>query len=510
MELNLPQKSLASLVEALSTVSEQPVDIDFTLPDYCPDIEKILRCKITPQIFSRNISAGQLQVEGNTVISILYIDSEKGGMRACEQTLPFSASFRLNDVPEEYVIQTSVKCEYVNCRALSRRRLTVHGAFSLYAKVLTKGSITFGYPDEMENIEFKKKEINASKLCSLSSEQFSVTDEIQISGKPPVELIVDNDIKANITDYKIIPDKIMLNGELNVRLLYISDIESGKPEHLDYIIPFSEVIDSPGLTEDSETCITLNVMSSDLSLKSDILAENPLVNVDSRVCASIIAYSTEGVTIATDAYNTEFCSEPEFSRISIPSDTKIISGSFMHKDSLNLNDIKISEIIDFSASVIPMTTNINEENLVINSKVNIKILALNSDNDPVYIDRAVDVSKEIELKNNYNSILCSDLSLISISYRLGDNNDIEIRCEFYYSFLLQKNTSFNVLSALDVDDNKPLNKKTCALSIYYADGGENIWDIAKMYNTKQNLIISENELVAETLEEPTLLFIPTV
>ena len=48
------------------------------------------------------------------------------------------------------------------------------------------------------------------------------------------------------------------------------------------------------------------------------------------------------------------------------------------------------------------------------------------------------------------------------------------------------------------------------MSIYYADSGENIWDIAKMYNTKQNLIISENELVAETLEEPTLLFIPTV
>ena len=478
MELNLPQKSLASLVEMLNTVSEQPVDIDFTLPDYCPDIEKILRCKITPQIFSRNISAGQLQVEGNTVISILYIDSEKSGMRACEQTLPFSASFRLNDVPEEYVIQTSVKCEYVNCRALSRRRLTVHGAFSLYAKVLTKGSIAFGYPDEMENIEFKKKEINASKLCSLSSVQFSVTDEIQISGKPPVELIVDNEIKARITDYKIIPDKIMLNGELSVRLLYISDIESGKPEHLDYILSFSEVIDSPGLTEDSEACITLNVMSSDLSLKSDILAENPLVNVDSRV--------------------------------SIPSDTKIVSGSFMHKDILNLNDIKISEIIDFTASACPITTNITEDNLVINSKTNIKIIAINSENEPVYIERAVDVSKEIELKKDYNSIICSDLSLISISYRLGDNNDIEIRCEFNYSFLLQKNTSFNALSVLNVDDNKPLNKKTCALSIYYADGGENIWDIAKMYNTKQNLIISENELVAETLEEPTLLFIPAV
>lgn len=510
MELNLPQKSLASLVEALNTVSEQPVDIDFTLPDYCPDIEKILRCKITPQIFSRNISAGQLQVEGNSVISILYIDSEKGGMRVCEQTLPYSASFRINDVPEDYVVHTSVKCEYVNCRALSRRRLTVHGAFSLYAKVLTKGSVVFGCPEELENTEFKKKDISASVLSSLSSKQFSVTDEIQISGKPAVELIVDNDINSRLIDYKIIPDKIMLNGELNVRLLYISDTETGKTEHLDYIIPFSEVIDSPGLTEDSEACVNLSVMSSDLSLKSDILSENPLVNVDSRVCVSIIAYSTEEVTIATDAYNTEFSSEPEFKRISIPDGTKKLSGSFMHKDTLSLNDIKISEILDFTASVCPLTTNISDGKLVINSKINVKILAYNSDNDTVYIERVVDVCKEQELNDEYNSVICSDLSIISISYRFGDNNDIEIRCELNYSYLLQKNTCFNTLSALNVDDKKPFNKKTCALSIYYAESGEKIWDIAKMYNTKQSMIISENELVTETLEEPTLLFIPTV
>ena len=281
----------------------------------------------------------------------------------------------------------------------------------------------------------------------------------QISGKPPIELIVDNEIKAKVTDYKIIPDKIMLNGELNVRLLYISDIESGKPEHLDYIIPFSEVIDSPGVTEDCEVCLRLDVMSSDLSLKSDILAENPLVNVDSRVCVSIIAFSTEEVTIATDAYNTEFFSEPEYARISIPSDTKIFNGSFMHKDSVNLNDIKILEIIDFTASVCPLTTNINKDNLIINSKINLKILAINSENEPVYIERSVDVSKELELKNDYNCILCSDLSVISISYRLGDNDDMEIRCELNYSFLLQRSSFFNSLSALNVDDNKHLSKK---------------------------------------------------
>ena len=51
MEYNLKKSSIGILQTCLDTVSEQPVDIDFTLPDYCPDIEKILRCKITPKIY---------------------------------------------------------------------------------------------------------------------------------------------------------------------------------------------------------------------------------------------------------------------------------------------------------------------------------------------------------------------------------------------------------------------------------------------------------------------------
>lgn len=40
MEYILEKNAVGVLTRALDSVSEQPVDIDFTLPDYCPDIEK--------------------------------------------------------------------------------------------------------------------------------------------------------------------------------------------------------------------------------------------------------------------------------------------------------------------------------------------------------------------------------------------------------------------------------------------------------------------------------------
>ena len=146
MEYNLKNNAVGVLSTVLDSVSEQPVDIDFTLPDYCPDIEKILRCRIIPKIYNKNLSGGQLQIDGTTVVNILYTDS-KNNVRACEQSIPFNASFAVKEIPDNAVVETSVKCEYVNCRPLSQRRISVHGAFSLYAKVYTKGKISLFSPD---------------------------------------------------------------------------------------------------------------------------------------------------------------------------------------------------------------------------------------------------------------------------------------------------------------------------------------------------------------------------
>lgn len=40
-------------------VQECPVDTEYTLPDYCADIQKILKCIVTPEVTSVSAAGGQ-------------------------------------------------------------------------------------------------------------------------------------------------------------------------------------------------------------------------------------------------------------------------------------------------------------------------------------------------------------------------------------------------------------------------------------------------------------------
>lgn len=49
----------------------------------------------------------------------------------------------------------------------------------------------------------------------------------------------------------------------------------------------------------------------------------------------------------------------------------------------------------------------------------------------------------------------------------------------------------------------------CALTIYFGETGEKIWDIAKRYRTTADAIKNENEISGDCIEKSGMLMIPS-
>ena len=109
---------------------EQGVDCDVTLPDYCPDIMRIIKCTVSTSITGSKLIGDRATADGNAKIRIIYTD-EKNKVFCYDQDYPFSKYAELNSALDDAFLSCSTKTEYVNCRAVSKRRIDVHGAFSI-------------------------------------------------------------------------------------------------------------------------------------------------------------------------------------------------------------------------------------------------------------------------------------------------------------------------------------------------------------------------------------------
>lgn len=73
MELELRRQTVPSFETILEETVEQPVECDALLPDYCPDIRRILKCTLTPVPVGKTITAGRLEIRGSVVVSASVI-----------------------------------------------------------------------------------------------------------------------------------------------------------------------------------------------------------------------------------------------------------------------------------------------------------------------------------------------------------------------------------------------------------------------------------------------------
>ena len=80
---------------------EVPIDTEYNLPDYCPDIQKVLKCRVVPELSSYGVSEDTLRCEGVCDIRVLYLDAKGETLRCCDFTKEFSAAIKVKIRPGE-------------------------------------------------------------------------------------------------------------------------------------------------------------------------------------------------------------------------------------------------------------------------------------------------------------------------------------------------------------------------------------------------------------------------
>ena len=486
-----------------SELCDRPLTTEITheisLPDYQPEIKRLLRVSATAQPPARYLGGGSAEFSGTVDFNILYAAGD--GKLYC---FPTSADYTLRTPMEadaSFDLSDALSC-YCLCepdmtggRVLGPRRMSVR--CRLRARVRAYATTTVEQAWSAEPSQAPQRlthEIATAVTHSGSSAPTTLTDEI----------IPERDSAAD--DWRIISattavlpeeittatDTVHCRGQAVLRLLMQRDNDpDAAPIPHTRKLPFSIDIPIEGTSAGAEASV------------HGCCTELRLTMEDGRVlCEAEIVLSAITQQEQTLAYTTDVCcigqhAQCEMQSLRAPRPLRCINANFTQNETLSPEDAAIpatTDILDVSTTVLPDSIKTTCENgRCIISGTCRHSLVLGGE----------DVStREIELPFRYTCDLpqkadtplqdcdCT-VSIISTRART-DNQRLSIDTELYVTARLWSMSAFSPVVAVTLSDApSPL---AAGRTICYPAPDETLWSVAKRYCTDINTLLHKNHL----------------
>ncbi|MDD6807874.1 MAG: DUF3794 domain-containing protein [Oscillospiraceae bacterium] len=502
--LELKKKSITSLNHNVCSTEEVSMDCDLTLPDYLPEVSKILKCIAVPGISSTSLSGSRITAEGSTTIRILYL-SEKNEICTYEQGLPFSKYIESMDYTDAAAVDCEAKVGYINCRAVSQRRLDIHGALSLRFLMFKNMETEIVLNTLPSGIEKRECSVKNCNCVANAIRYFSINHIETLKEEPCVRSIVRSEAYGLVNEVKVIKDKSLIKGDIIIWISYVSG-DSCSFEHHSIKVPISQIVDAVGLDENEILDTTLTVMQLNIFPKADVNGDYKLLDVSAKVKIELHAYMEESFTGITDAYSTKQVLNTDISNIALNEYKNKIMDTFLVEGELGIAARECGDIKEIWASDIINNTSFKDGVLIVDGTVTYAIITV-IDGDLNYFERNVDFEFRQEYPDS-NDIYCiPHLQILGTNSFPSSTGGYTVKTEVSIEAHVFERVTKSLVNNITSGDIKHFDDGA-AIVLYFANCGENVWDIARRYNSTVGAIIAENNLEDEVLKDNRMLLIP--
>ncbi len=509
----MEQKNIKTAVHSTETIfnesAEVPIDVDFTLPDYCPDISKILKCRAVSRISSKGINGRTVSTEGCVTITVIYADDDNA-LNSYEYQYPFSKNFDVGVNTDGAVLSVKSKCEYINCRAVTGRKIDIHGAAGIYVKLTRRKSCEVISDIDDAGIELLRGSIPATVPMGSCDKYLIIEEEIELgSGQPDIRCIVRYDAEACVRENKILAGKSVVKGEMAVSILYCP--ESGSTQTVRATIPFSQLLEIDGMNDSCSCESKASIAHLEIKPRSSAAGECRSFSLSAKLLICSECCCNNDIDVILDAYSRK--NEAEISKNEVCFN-KIISNineTFNCKKNLEFADDALSLISDLWCEVKAGSAKFMGDSLIINGVVTAYMIAHDSEGTPAFYERPIDFEYRYPIGDTGKSLMCApDITVHSCNYTITSPNSMELRVDLNINATVYECSNIPLIVDITVKENEPLEKKSQgAMTIYFASKGENIWDIARRYFANVEEVRQINGVSEDVLAADRMILVPT-
>ncbi len=495
--------------------AEQGVELDYVLPDYYPEIFRILSCRLTPKIMSYSIlSDSKLMLDGKVEIKVMYLAENSGELHCIEQYYTYTKTVDLgkSSLPADgsVTVKLSSRTDYCNCRAVSGRRIDIRGAVS--TKICINAVKGCTMPLVPENVQVKTKEITCCGSMRCAEKQFSIHEEIE-TGAGGLGFIIRSTASPKVTDVRVIADKAVVKGVVTVTAAYglhDSELQGCRAvERMSADIPVSQIIDLDGIDEDHACTAEIDILNCELTCSSD----SGIVGCNMLAVCRISCRKENAVRIPCDAFSTEYEVELTPKQIRLMQNCRNIEKQLSVRCSCGYDGGEIESVLDCTAEVFNMSCARNSEGgMTLSGLICCQALCRNTEGIPCHIEKqegfecsipAEDIPQDAAIRF---SAACTEADCT-----IRSDGTLDITAGISFSAEVCGSITADMAENITVIADKPKHRdNSYALRIYYADGTETCWNIAKRYSTSVEAIMAENEIEDKDAPLSGMILIPAI
>ncbi len=510
MSFELNKESVRTGGKLKEASFEQKLDTDITLPDYCADIKKILRCTVEPGVHTVSLSGERVNAKGTGTVRVVYL-AEGDRIDVYEKSCDLSASVTFKDISPETAVTALCAVDFVNCRAVSQRKIAVNASISTIFSCYGARQESYALRAEKDCIQVKAQKVSCENSLCFAEKTFDMAETVALNSEhPPVGKIIGCSSRAVNVSHKLSSGKLLIKGEAVTDICYLT--ESGKNElhSFSHSMPISQIIDLRQL-EDTALCkIKLRVCQQLCSVKADSSGSNRLVDIALRVSAFIEGFEKKDIEVITDCYCTDFEIKERFENPYFICPVREISEARQIKGEIELST-PVKEICFVSCTGITKSVRCTGDKAQFDCSALMFIMYTDENGVPCCQEKNLDFAFDYSIVKKCTEPF-ADFSVESLGVCVSSfsKDRAELTLDFRVEGSVCSNYDGKILRELTVFEDKPLRSNEAALSLYFADKGEELWEIAREHNSTVELIMQENELKTQTVAEKAMLLIPCV
>ena len=506
MELKIFRDALPAAGANCTVKAELPLETEILISDYLPSVFKLVKCFVRPVVLQKQLQPGRLSLEGYLRCTVYYQGEDGAGLCQTEQKLPFTKALELPEFPfTAWAAQVEGQTEYINCRVVNPHRIEVRGAFGLVVSVHAQNKIELITALSDGGIEQKLATIMGVRRAAVLEKLITVEGELALEAPPAA--ILDIAGTAEVKELKLLRGKAVAKGEIKAQCAWRAEGETSL-RSTDVVLPFNQVLDAEGLSEDCRCLCMVEPVGFALAQGEGDTTANTLT---ATAILQLRGWRPYQIQCVSDAFSTKFETAQTSQSVLAEKIVCPLSTSATLKGSGALPDAGAKVLACF-ASFGPAQLAFQNGNWSLTARVTVNAFAENTLAELESYEKNLELSLPIDTTLPETTDLYPEcwLSVEDLQCAAqGGALDVSVTVKAEGTIIERSATA--CIDSIELGDPLAPADPEISLRVYYAQAGEQLFEIARRFSVSPRQMLAANDLPegTETLTAARRLLVPS-